>query len=165
MPSNCIARRILHRWETTVAITPHSLQTPQARFPAQASNLFVRILQLFSHKLVFDIQCFEVRGQLTIKGPKNWPFLSVKRCHTSVLRARIVPPRSFFLHTTVSYKDKASQILAQELPPGVRNTYRARAEKGNVSYTTLYYRAHGRCSITDKKLEPIVSELLQRESR
>ena len=46
--------------------------------------------------------------------------------------------------------DKASQVLAQASSPGVRNTYRARAEKGNVSYTTLYYRAHGRCSIADK---------------
>ena len=30
--------------------------------------------------------------------------------------------------------DKASQVLAQELPPGVSNTYRARAEKGDISY-------------------------------
>lgn len=42
--------------------------------------------------------------------------------------------------------DRASQVLAQELPPGVRNTYRARAEHGDVPHTTLYYRARGRCS-------------------
>jgi hypothetical protein len=40
--------------------------------------------------------------------------------------------------------DRASQVLANELPPSVRNTYRSRAEHGEVPYTTLYYRALGR---------------------
>jgi hypothetical protein len=46
--------------------------------------------------------------------------------------------------------DRASQVLAQELPPGVRNTYRGRAEHGEVPYTTLYYRALGRRSKEEK---------------
>ena len=46
--------------------------------------------------------------------------------------------------------DWASQVLAQELPPGVRNTYRARAEHGEVPYTTLYYRALSQLSKEEK---------------
>jgi hypothetical protein len=42
--------------------------------------------------------------------------------------------------------DRASQVLAKELSPDVRNTYCARAEHGEVPHTTLYYRALGRCS-------------------
>jgi hypothetical protein len=37
--------------------------------------------------------------------------------------------------------DRASQVLAQGIPPGVPNSYRALADHGNVSCSTLYYRA------------------------
>ncbi|KAF2676794.1 DDE-domain-containing protein [Lentithecium fluviatile CBS 122367] len=44
--------------------------------------------------------------------------------------------------------DPASQVLAQTLPPSVRRTYAALAERSdvNVSRTTLWYRAKGRPS-------------------
>jgi Tc5 transposase DNA-binding domain len=37
-------------------------------------------------------------------------------------------------------------VLAQGIPPGVRNTYRALAEHHDVARSTLHYRAHGRRS-------------------
>jgi hypothetical protein len=42
--------------------------------------------------------------------------------------------------------DPASETLAHELPPNVRRTYAALAERGGVSRTTLWYRNHGRPS-------------------
>ena len=46
--------------------------------------------------------------------------------------------------------DKASQVLAQGVPPGVPKSYRALADHGKVAHTTLYHRAHGRRSIEEK---------------
>jgi hypothetical protein len=46
--------------------------------------------------------------------------------------------------------DRASQVLAQGTPPGVRNTYRALAEHSGVARSTLYYRALGRRSKEQK---------------
>ena len=46
--------------------------------------------------------------------------------------------------------DRASQVLAQGLPPGVPRLYRALADHGYVPYSTLHYRARGLPSIEDK---------------
>ncbi|TVY18693.1 hypothetical protein LARI1_G006121 [Lachnellula arida] len=41
--------------------------------------------------------------------------------------------------------DRASQVLAQGVPPSVPKSYRALADHhGNISYSTLYHRARGR---------------------
>ena len=42
--------------------------------------------------------------------------------------------------------DRASQVLAQNLSPGVRRTYAALAERSNVARSTLHHRARGRRS-------------------
>jgi hypothetical protein len=46
--------------------------------------------------------------------------------------------------------DRASQVLAQGVPPGVPNSYRALEDHGNVPRSTLYYCARGRRSMEDK---------------
>jgi hypothetical protein len=46
--------------------------------------------------------------------------------------------------------DRASQVLAEGIPPGVRNTYRARSEYGKVARSTLNSRALGRRSKEEK---------------
>ncbi|KFY83605.1 hypothetical protein V500_10028 [Pseudogymnoascus sp. VKM F-4518 (FW-2643)] len=46
--------------------------------------------------------------------------------------------------------DRASQVLAQGVPPGVPDSYRALADHGNVPRSTLHYRARGRPSIEEK---------------
>jgi hypothetical protein len=46
--------------------------------------------------------------------------------------------------------DRASQALAQGVPPGVPDSYRALADHGNVPRSTLNYRARGRRSIEEK---------------
>jgi hypothetical protein len=47
--------------------------------------------------------------------------------------------------------DRASQVLAQGVPPGVPKSYRALADHhGNVSHSTLHHRARGRPSMKDK---------------
>jgi hypothetical protein len=47
--------------------------------------------------------------------------------------------------------DRASQVLAQGVPPSVPNSYRALADHhGNISYSTLYHRARGRPSREEK---------------
>jgi hypothetical protein len=46
--------------------------------------------------------------------------------------------------------DKASQVLAQGVPPGVSNSYRALADHSHVTRFTLHYRARGRHSIEEK---------------
>jgi hypothetical protein len=51
--------------------------------------------------------------------------------------------------------DRASQVLAQGVPPGVPpgvpKSYRALADHhGNVSHSTLHHRARGQPSIKDK---------------
>jgi hypothetical protein len=46
--------------------------------------------------------------------------------------------------------DRASQVLAQGVPPSVPTLYRALADHGNVPYSTLHYRARGRPSMEAK---------------
>jgi hypothetical protein len=46
--------------------------------------------------------------------------------------------------------DRASQVLAQGVPPGVPRSYRALADHSEVPRSTLYHRAHGRRSIEEK---------------
>jgi hypothetical protein len=46
--------------------------------------------------------------------------------------------------------DRASQALAQGVPPGVPKLYRALADHGNVPRSILHYRARGRPSIEAK---------------
>ena len=48
--------------------------------------------------------------------------------------------------TTVVDMDRASQVLAQGLPPDVPRTYAALAEQGDVPLSTLHHRDHGRRS-------------------
>jgi hypothetical protein len=43
--------------------------------------------------------------------------------------------------------DRASQVLAQDVPPGVPESYRALEDYGNVPRSTLHHRARGRPSI------------------
>ena len=40
--------------------------------------------------------------------------------------------------------DGASQILAQSFSPDIPRTWAALLERGDVPFTTLCYRAHGR---------------------
>jgi hypothetical protein len=46
--------------------------------------------------------------------------------------------------------DRASQVLAQGVPPGVPKSYRALADHGDVPRSTLHHRARGRRSIEEK---------------
>jgi hypothetical protein len=46
--------------------------------------------------------------------------------------------------------DRASQALAQGVPPGVPRSYRALADHGNVPHSILHHRARGRRSMEEK---------------
>ena len=46
--------------------------------------------------------------------------------------------------------DRASQVLAQGVPPGVPRSYRALADHGNVPHSTLHHHTHGQPSMEDK---------------
>jgi len=46
--------------------------------------------------------------------------------------------------------NRASQVLAQGLPPGVRRTYAALAERGDVPLSSLHHRDKGRRSKEEK---------------
>ena len=46
--------------------------------------------------------------------------------------------------------DRASQVLAQGVPPGVPRSYRALADHSNVPRSTLHHRARGRRSMEEK---------------
>jgi hypothetical protein len=46
--------------------------------------------------------------------------------------------------------DRASQVLAQGVPPGVPRSYRALADHSKVPHSTLYHCARGRPSIKEK---------------
>jgi hypothetical protein len=46
--------------------------------------------------------------------------------------------------------DRASQVLAQGVPPSVPRSYRALSDHSNVPYSTLHHRARGRPLIEDK---------------
>lgn len=48
------------------------------------------------------------------------------------------------------HMDRASQVLAQGLPPDVPRTWAALSERSDVPLTTLYYRAHKRSSMKEK---------------
>jgi hypothetical protein len=51
--------------------------------------------------------------------------------------------------------DRASQVLAQGVPPGVPRSYRALADYGNVSHSILHHCARGRPSIKEKANCPV----------
>ena len=46
--------------------------------------------------------------------------------------------------------DRASQVLAQGVPPGVLHSYRALADHGSIPHSTLNHRARGRRSMEEK---------------
>jgi hypothetical protein len=46
--------------------------------------------------------------------------------------------------------DRASQVFAQGVPPGVPRSYRALADHGNIPHSTLHHRARGRPSMEEK---------------
>ena len=46
--------------------------------------------------------------------------------------------------------DRASQVLAQGVPPGVPDSHRALADHSNVPRSTLHHRARGRRSREEK---------------
>jgi hypothetical protein len=46
--------------------------------------------------------------------------------------------------------DRASQVLAQGVPPSVLRPYRALVDHGNVPHSTLHHRARGRHSMEEK---------------
>jgi hypothetical protein len=46
--------------------------------------------------------------------------------------------------------DKARQVLAQGVPPGMRRSYRTLADHGGVARSTLHRRDHGGPSDKDK---------------
>jgi len=46
--------------------------------------------------------------------------------------------------------DRASQALAQGVPPGVPRSYRVLADHGNVPHSILHHRARGRPSMEEK---------------
>ena len=62
----------------------------------------------------------------------------------------VVPAVSRAFPITIVDMDRASQVLAQGLPPDVPRTWAVLSERGDVPLTTLYYRAHGRPSIEEK---------------
>jgi len=53
-------------------------------------------------------------------------------------------------HSKLRNMDRASQVLAQGLPPGVPRTYAALAEHGAVALSTLQHRPRGRRSQVQK---------------
>jgi hypothetical protein len=55
-----------------------------------------------------------------------------------------------FVASTFAIMDKASLVLAQPFLPGLSNSYRARADRGEAPHTTLHHRACGRRSIKEK---------------
>jgi hypothetical protein len=78
----------------------------------------------------------KIREQLKIDRPKNWPFDRVKHSPTSVRSTLLMPPRPVAPQNTtiaVSNMDKASWVLAQELPGSLRQ----QALENDVRRTTL----------------------------
>jgi hypothetical protein len=61
---------------------------------------------------------------------------------------------SRLVHDTITTRlanmDRASQVLAQGVPPGVPRLYRALADYGNIPRSTLHHRARGRRSMEEK---------------
>jgi hypothetical protein len=69
-----------------------------------------------------------------------------RRCQTAASqssRSRQPSPRQ-------ANMDRASQVLAQGVPPGVPRSYRALADHGKVPHSTLHHRARGRPSMEEK---------------
>jgi hypothetical protein len=63
----------------------------------------------------------------------------------------VTVPRPSPSHLYVSAViDKASCVLAQPVLLGLSSSYRARADRGEVPYTTLHHRACGRRSMEEK---------------
>ncbi|PMD60442.1 uncharacterized protein K444DRAFT_392833 [Hyaloscypha bicolor E] len=50
--------------------------------------------------------------------------------------------------------DRASQVLAQGVPPGVPRSYRALADHGNVPHSTLHHRKENVTASTVVKTSP-----------
>jgi hypothetical protein len=46
--------------------------------------------------------------------------------------------------------DRASQVLAQGVPPGMPRSYRALTDYGNVPCSILHHCTHGQRSIEEK---------------
>jgi hypothetical protein len=46
--------------------------------------------------------------------------------------------------------DRASQVLARGIPPGVPKSYRTLADHGNIPHSILRHRDRGRRSIEEK---------------
>ena len=73
---------------------------------------------------------------------------TIKTCPETAVRS------SFYIAVAQSLQqanmDRASQVLAEGLPPGMPKSYRALADHGNVPHTTLHHRACGRRSIEEK---------------
>jgi hypothetical protein len=57
-----------------------------------------------------------------------------------------------FQITVTANMDRASEVLAQDVAPGVPNSYRALADHGDVPRSTLHHRARGRRSREDARL-------------
>ena len=55
-----------------------------------------------------------------------------------------VPRPSLPIANKSATMDKASRALAQPVPPSLSDSYRARADRSGVPYTTLHHRARGR---------------------
>ena len=70
------------------------------------------------------------------------------------VRCRLAAARhsspSYITIATADIMDRASQVLAQGVPPGVPRSYRALADQGNVPRSTLYHRARGRLLMEEK---------------
>ena len=60
----------------------------------------------------------------------------------------------------IANMDRASQALAQNLPPDVPRTCAVLSERGDVPLTTLYCHAHGRPSVREKTLKKVLFTIL-----
>jgi hypothetical protein len=63
---------------------------------------------------------------------------------------RCLPSPSISLSRRRDNMDRASQVLAQGVPPGVPRLYRALTDYSNVPHSILHHRARRRPSIKDK---------------
>lgn len=79
-------------------------------------------------------------------SPDRWPGV----CTTPTPIPKSVSVGTCTLYSHVLAMDKASQALAQGLPTGVPESYRAFADHSGVPCFTLYHRARGRQSIQAK---------------
>jgi len=91
--------------------------------------------------------------------PSVWPACSVTRAasdHASRSPSHSLPlslahfPSPSPSQQQANMSDRASEVLANGVPPGVPKSYRALADHSGVPRSTLHYRAHGRRSIEQK---------------